>query len=424
MLWKKINHLFIRLLNTGVSDRLPFVEVQKTYLFNLFLLLAIPLAPFFFLINFLQANYGLAILNLSQILIYTLGIWVSLTRKQLVLRTVCLLLSSISFLIGAYLYQNGGEYFLVINLVAAVVLFDRIWKYVLFAVFSLLAIAFIKIDQDAFTSLTAILQKRGTINMFVSLIGLTIVLQSFKTLYFRYQFKLQNSYNEMLQVKKDKERIMQVLVHDLRNPISAIASFSELLMDDETDKEKKSSLEMIHKTSSESMGFINEIMEMETAENVPLVLGRVDASKIIEKVVRMQQHAIKKKHQHLQVKVSEEPVYISADAGKMERVVNNLINNAIKFSHVGGLVEVDLKKERNHLLLKVHDSGVGIPEKFKDGLFTMFGTSRCIGTAGEKSFGLGLAICKQIVEAHRGTISFESIEGKGTTFSVLLPVAV
>ena len=424
MLWKKINQLFIRLLNTGVSDGLPFLEVQKTYLFNLFILLAIPLVPIFFLINIFQGNYGLASLNFGLIILYIIGTWVSITRKYLAFRQTSLPLSTIIFITTAYFYHNGSEYFLIINLVAAVIIFDLTWKYVLFSAFSLCAFAFIKIDQNSFSTLTDALQNRGTINMVVSLIVLTVVLQSFKTLYINYQVKLENSYNEMMRVKKDKERIMQVLVHDLRNPIGAIASFSELLMDDEKDPEKKASLEMIHKTSSESMGFINEIMEMETAENVPLVLGRVDASKIIQKVVRMQQHAINKKHQHLQVKVSEEPVYISADAGKMERVVNNLINNAIKFSHVGGLVEVDLKKERNHLLLKVHDSGVGIPEKFRDGLFTMFGTSRCIGTAGEKSFGLGLAICKQIVEAHRGTISFESIEGKGTTFSVLLPVAV
>ncbi len=424
MLWKKINHFFIRLLNTGVSDGLPFVEVQKTYLFNLFILLAIPVVPVFLLINLLQAKYGLALLNLGQMLIYGIGIWVSLTRKHLVYRPLSLLLSSIIFVTGAYVFKNGCEYFLIINLVSAVILFDLTWKYVMFSVFSLFAFAFIKIDQDGFSTLVASLQNRVTINMIVSLIVLTIVLQSFKTLYLSYHLKLENAYNEMMRVKKKKERIMQVLVHDLRNPIGAIASFSELLMDDETDAEKRSSLEMIYKTSSESMGFINEIMEMETAENVPLVLGRVDASKIIEKVVKMQQHAINKKQQHLQVKVSEEPVYISADAGKMERVVNNLVNNAIKFSHIGGMVEIDLKKERNHLLLKVHDSGVGIPDKFKEGLFTMFGTSRCVGTAGEKSFGLGLAICKQIVEAHRGTISFESIEGKGTTFSVLLPVAV
>ncbi len=113
---------------------------------------------------------------------------------------------------------------------------------------------------------------------------------------------------------------------------------------------------------------------------------------------------------------------VSIDNEKMWRVISNLIANVIKFSPHGAVIEVRLTEKPGYAVVEVEDHGLGIPEEVKDKVFDMFTEARRTGTAGEKSFGMGLAISKQIVQAHGGKIWFESKPGKGTTFFVELPL--
>ena len=104
----------------------------------------------------------------------------------------------------------------------------------------------------------------------------------------------------------------------------------------------------------------------------------------------------------------------------MIRVINNLLGNALKFSREGGVINLVLTESKSSVKLEVSDTGIGIPENLIPQLFEMFTPSKRPGTAGEKSFGLGLAICKQIVEAHGGKIWVKSEVGKGSSFYVEL----
>lgn len=114
-------------------------------------------------------------------------------------------------------------------------------------------------------------------------------------------------------------------------------------------------------------------------------------------------------------------INISADRDKILRVLNNLIGNAIKFSPEQGIISVSAKKNDQGVEILVKDKGLGIPKESAEKLFDPFTSSKRQGTAGEQPFGLGLYISKQIVEAHRGNLRFESIEGEGSTFVVFLP---
>lgn len=107
---------------------------------------------------------------------------------------------------------------------------------------------------------------------------------------------------------------------------------------------------------------------------------------------------------------------------KLWRVVSNLMANAIKFSPEGAVIEVSLENRGQYARIAVRDHGIGIPEGMKDKLFDLFTEAKRPGTAGEQSFGMGLAISRQIVEAHDGRIWLESQPGQGTTFFVELPL--
>jgi signal transduction histidine kinase len=126
---------------------------------------------------------------------------------------------------------------------------------------------------------------------------------------------------------------------------------------------------------------------------------------------------------HQQINLHAESFTLPASREKLWRVISNLISNAIKFSPDGSDIEVRTERTAEGLRISVKDFGIGIPPKIQHKIFDMFTEAKRKGTAGEQSFGLGLAISKQIVEAHGGKIGFESVEGRGTTFFVDLPTS-
>jgi signal transduction histidine kinase len=110
------------------------------------------------------------------------------------------------------------------------------------------------------------------------------------------------------------------------------------------------------------------------------------------------------------------------DVERVTQVVNNLLTNAVKFSHPNTCVTLGARRDGENIQLWVRDEGVGIPEKEMAGLFSFFGQTSARPTGGEFSTGLGLAIAKKIVEAHGGSIQAESSPGVGSCFTVRIPI--
>jgi two-component system sensor histidine kinase VicK len=120
----------------------------------------------------------------------------------------------------------------------------------------------------------------------------------------------------------------------------------------------------------------------------------------------------------------EKAVYALINHEKFPRVIDNLISNAIKFSKETDNVEVHLTRQKNDIIIAVKDQGLGIPKALIPKLFERFSGAGRTGLRGEQSTGIGLSIAKEIIESHGGTITVESQEGKGSTFTITLPVAV
>jgi len=146
----------------------------------------------------------------------------------------------------------------------------------------------------------------------------------------------------------------------------------------------------------------------------------VDIGSLIEYCIDLLQYKAAEKNQHIIVET--EPATVLLNREKIWRVVNNLVGNAIKFSESGKNIYVHAYHKGNEYVIMVRDEGIGIPENLKRRVFNMFTNARRVGTSGEKSFGMGLAISQKIVEAHGGRIWFESEINSGTTFYVALPV--
>ncbi|WP_091151418.1 tetratricopeptide repeat-containing sensor histidine kinase [Mucilaginibacter pineti] len=237
-----------------------------------------------------------------------------------------------------------------------------------------------------------------------------------------YTKHLQTTLTELERANKNYIRIMRVMAHDLRNPLWGITGLASMLLDeDDFSEDNRHMIRLIESTGTHTMEMINELLKSGLAdENEPISTEIINLKELLFDSVELLQFKAKEKKQLIEFAGDEKPIMAAANHEKMWRVFNNLIVNAIKFSHEGGIINVGIKQNNKQILVSVADHGIGIPAENKDGIFEMFTPNKRVGTGGEQPFGLGLSISKKIIEKHGGKIWFESRQSGGTIFYIQL----
>jgi two-component system sensor histidine kinase VicK len=237
--------------------------------------------------------------------------------------------------------------------------------------------------------------------------------------------QLATAMNELVVSNREKDRILHVVAHDLRSPVSAITMLTELVMDEVHDQEALNMLRLINVSCQSQLSLINELLarsnkaDSRTSAHTEIL----DLNELLSNAVSLLRFRAGEKQQDIILSGPDTPVYVNANKENIIRVINNFITNAIKFSQPGGKVLVSLTATPNTAIISVADKGIGIPDKMKPQVFDEFTEAKRRGTHDEQSFGLGLSISKKIVEESGGRIWFESEEDKGSTFYMSLPVA-
>jgi signal transduction histidine kinase len=260
---------------------------------------------------------------------------------------------------------------------------------------------------------------------------LTICLLAFVIYYFKKSLKKNLLFakrnmqtQRILQaLEQDQERnsnLMKMVAHDLRNPIGGMTmSASILLAEPGISDEHRILLELILTSGQHSLELVDDLLKVNTMIRES-DKGLIDLHTLLKYCVELM--AFKAAQKMQAIKLQSTHIIISVNREKMWRVMSNLISNAVKFSPENSLIHIGMKDHGDHVIISVQDCGIGIPAHLKERIFDLFTTSRREGTSGEEAFGLGLAISKQIVEAHGGKIWFSSVPNEGTTFYVELPV--
>lgn len=209
--------------------------------------------------------------------------------------------------------------------------------------------------------------------------------------------------------------------HDLRTPLTRLRGGAEMALAGQPDPERyREALADAVEESDRVLVMLNTLMDISEAESgaMPLHCEPVRLADVAERSVELYREVAEAKDVTLDVKTSGE-VVVSADRVRLEQVAANLVDNAVKYTPPGGHVSVDVLADGSRGLLRVRDSGAGIPPDelphIWDRLF------RGDVSRAERGLGLGLSLVKAIVEAHRGTVTVESQVGIGSTFTVAIP---
>jgi signal transduction histidine kinase len=220
-----------------------------------------------------------------------------------------------------------------------------------------------------------------------------------------------------------KNKFVGMAAHDLRNPLASIRGLSEFLRDGNLAPEQRELVELIHGASQSMLDLVNELLDVATIESGELKLDPqpCNLADLLRGCAFLQNIHAAKKNSRILLPDDEGAPVAFVDVAKMRQVVDNLLSNAIKYSPPGSEITVVYRNDPGVAGFAVRDQGPGIPDHERDRLFRDFGRLSAKPTGGESSTGLGLAICRKIVDAHRGSIAAENLSNGGCEFCVVLP---
>ena len=231
------------------------------------------------------------------------------------------------------------------------------------------------------------------------------------------------------QATRVKDEFLATLSHELRTPLSAIIGWTQILLKGQVsgEAETRRAIEVIDRNARAQVQLIDDLLDLSRilAGKIRLDLHQVSLPDVVEAALDSARPMAEAKDIRLRALLDPSRTRVSADAARLQQVVWNLLTNAIKFTPRGGQVEVLVQRVNSHVELSVSDTGVGIPATFLPLVFDRFSQRDGSSTRAHGGLGLGLAICKQLVELHAGSIRVSSLgEGHGATFTVQLPLSL
>ncbi len=230
---------------------------------------------------------------------------------------------------------------------------------------------------------------------------------------------------EAEQANRIKDEFLAVLSHELRTPMNPILGWSKLLLGSRLDLAKsREAIETIERNAKLQMQLIDDLLDISRILSGKLSLNAspVDLSSIISASLETLRLATEAKSLQIQTTLSSIPVWVMGDDARLQQVVWNILSNAIKFTPIGGLIEVHLTQTETHAQIQVRDTGKGIDPDFLPYVFDHFRQEDGAITRKFGGLGLGLSIVRRIVELHGGIVRAESPgDSQGATFTVQIP---
>jgi len=239
--------------------------------------------------------------------------------------------------------------------------------------------------------------------------------------------ELKKKNEELAHLNQQKNQFLGMAAHDLRNPLCIIQSYCACLsmkVSDKIDRDCLNILSYVQESCLLMSEIINNLLDITIIESgqVKLQSKEVDVVALAKHNMMLNQFLAEKKEIALLLKCDTEIPKINCDSSKLDQVLNNLLTNAVKYSHPKSTVVETISLTPHEVIFSVSDKGVGIPDHERETLFEPFAKSSAKSTGGERSVGLGLTIVKKIVNEHGGRIWVESEVGKGSTFYFSLPI--
>ena len=257
--------------------------------------------------------------------------------------------------------------------------------------------------------------------------GTLLLLLAFSLVIGASLFLLRREDRRRQAAERSREELLSVITHEMRTPISTISSTLSLLGQGqlgELPPRLQTGMSMMERNAERLLRLIDDLLESRRIESGRLSLQKcpVDLARNVRDTLTQLRDYAQQSEVELDFTPPQEPLWVHADPVRLQQIASNLISNATKFSPRGGTVRVGIMKTgQGKVRVCISDDGPGIPADFQPHVFEKFARGTARPNRPIASTGLGLSIVKALVEAHDGSVGFESLEGQGATFHFELP---
>jgi signal transduction histidine kinase len=238
--------------------------------------------------------------------------------------------------------------------------------------------------------------------------------------------ELRESNKKLKSLDEAKDEFISMASHQLRTPLTSVKGYLSMVLEGDAGKLNPTQhqlLEQAFASSQRMVYLISDFLNVSrlqtgkfTIERTPVIL-----SNVVQQEVKQLMSTAESRNLTIECNVPSSFPVLQLDESKLRQAIMNFIDNAIFYSRPGGVIKVDLVKTANDLALTVQDNGIGVPMSERHRLFTKFYRASNARTARPDGTGIGLFMAKKVVVAHGGSIIFNSVEGKGSTFGFRLP---
>ncbi len=230
---------------------------------------------------------------------------------------------------------------------------------------------------------------------------------------------------ELRDVAEYRERMVATVAHDLKNPVSAVLGYAEILAGDpDLSDSSRAALAAIERGGQRLAGVVDDLLALHgSTDSDPLEAVPVDVGALAAEIVELNVPVATSRDIVITVDLPDEPAIAHGDARELDHLVTNLVSNAVKYTEPGGTVAVSVTRFNDEVVLTATDTGIGISPEDQARMFEEFFRSADPAATAQPGTGLGLAIVRRVVHRHDGRIEVESEPGEGSTFRVFLPRA-
>ncbi len=244
----------------------------------------------------------------------------------------------------------------------------------------------------------------------------------------RTHLALKIARDDLKQLAEDKDELLGILTHDLKNHLGGMNMSAELLRDRnglQDDPKQRLLVENISNSSGQMLSFVNEFLANSSAHHqMHIKLEPVSLADAASRAIRQFREAAGRKNLSMQTSLPDEDSLVQADSSALSQVLENLLSNAVKFSPLGKQISVAIRPAKDYVECLVRDQGAGFTVEDKSRMFRRYGRLSARPTGGESSAGLGLSIVKKLMDAMGGELACESTAGNGAAFCIRFPRAV
>lgn len=406
----------------GINSTMNYVKKKRNLMVNLIAIISIPFMTCFLIANLLEERYGLATINFCNTLSSALTLVLQYYKKHKAAKTILLVSYYFCFFIGALIFQNAGQYYLLSTLIIAMLLFDNNRIHVLAAFIIIPSIIIIEISAPIYTITNPLPHSRVFFNIIRSISFIIIAIHFYIQILYNKMKKIENQRLKLQIANQDKEKIFSIIAHDIKSPFSTLENLASALHEQILNNEaSKEFIEQICRQIKAQNKTLDDLLKwgssnIKGVRKTPSILS---IKSLIEKILTTSKENIHTKRLTVNILLGKND-QIYADKDHIVIILRNLISNAIKFSYTNGIINISSTFDNEKTYIHIQDYGIGINNIKRSVLFNEI-QNRSLGTSNEPGSGLGLLLCRDLIEQNDGTITIESKPQKGSIFTIGLP---